>query len=282
MESGRDRNWLLGEPSWWRIEEGTPPDFRPGELAPPETWVSTVPSIGKFGWCRQRYRPLAWSILRPLAWAPLFLAISVVPLAIPGKTPDDQAFSAAFFLFSWILVIAPLAMARNSQPMSHSSLLSLPVDWWSLLLATAIFPLHLFVDPRIGWASYAIYWAAYIRSVQMIQISMAVPPARFLNPIDTNDWEGGLSPPWKEHSNSWRRGELASAGLGGGRFVISGISRSGQDFIAFTFVHKSGFVHDPFHESMPSGKPFSDLLNSPPPIVGIEWSEDFLNLPEEE
>ena len=281
MEARQDKDWLLGEPGWWGLDD-RPPDFRYGELAPPASWVSTVPSIGKFGWCRQRYRPLASSIVRPFAWAPFFLAISIIPLVIQGKTPNDQMFSAVSFFLSWGLVLLPMILARNSQPMSDANILSLPVDWASLLFATAIFPLHIIFDHRFGWAAYIFYWVAYIKTVQIVQKSMIAPSGRFLLPIEAEDWPSSLEMPWIVHSSQWKRGLLASARLENGKLVIHGTSRSGTNFLALAFVHKSGFVQDPFHQNMTFESGTSDLLASPPPIVGIQWPENFLNLSEEE
>ncbi len=282
MEARLDSEWLLGEPRWWNIDGDGPPDFRQGELTPPAPWVSTTPRVGNFGWCRQRYRPLAWSLLRPFAWAPLFLALSAIPIAFPGRTPNDGLVSLGFFSLCWSLVVIPLLMARNAQPMSGSGILSLPLDWPSLALAITIFPIHIFYDSRVGWASYALFWFAYIRTVQYVQNSMRVTPGRFLLPVDPADWGADLPPPWKEHSTSWARKEIASAKLDTGRLVIAGASRSGQDFLALAFVHDSGFVHDPFHENMPSDEILSRILESPPPIVGTEWPSILLHNSEEE
>ena len=282
MEAGHDRHWLLGDPRWWGIDGENPPDFREGELSPPPSWVSTTPRVGNFGWCRQRYRPLAWSLLRPFAWAPLFLTLSAIPIAFPGRTPDDQIFSLGFFSVCWILVIVPLVLTRNAQPMSEDGILSLPLDWPSLALATAIFPLHFAYDSRIGWVSYALFWFAYIRTVNFVQSSMSVTPARFLLPMDPTDWSGGLQPPWKEHSTTWSTKEIASAKFDTGRLVIAGASRSGQAFLAIAFVHDSGFVHDPFHENLPSDAGLSRILETPPPIVGTEWPSSLLDNTEEE
>jgi len=282
MESSSDRHWLLGEPGWWGKSDAPPPDFRKGELSPPLEWVSTTPRIGNFGWCRQRLRPLAWPLLRPLAWAPFFLFLSAVPLALPGSTPNDQLTSMLFFLISWGLVIVPLSLARNAQPMSSISLIKLPVDWLSLALGSAIFLLHLSIDPKIGWLAYAVYWVAYVRTIQLVQAVMMVPPARFLLPVEPEEWGGDLEPPWEISSEKWAPRELASANFTNGELVLSGSSRSGQKFLALAFVHKSGFVQDPFHEGSSKEPGLTDLLSKNLPMVGGEWPGSLLPVIEEE
>ena len=282
MEASLDRNWLLGDPGWWKNSDENPPDFRAGELSPPLPWVSTTPSVGNFGWCRQRMRPLVWPLLRPLAWAPLFLFLSAIPLAIPGRTPNDQITSMFFFSISWGLVFLPILFSRNAQPQSKGSLLSLPVDWVSLVLASAIFPFHLSIDPRIGWLSYAMYWVAYIRTIQLVQAAMMTPPARFLLPIEPDDWSGELGPPWEISSAKWSRKRLASVDLPNGTVVLSGSSRSGQDFLSLAFVHRSGFVQDPFHERSSAESGLAELLTHPLEVVGREWPDSLLPTSEEE
>jgi hypothetical protein len=282
MEASLDRNWLLGEPGWWKNSDEIPPDFRAGELPPPLPWVSTTPRVGNFGWCRQRMRPLVWPLLLPLAWAPLFLFLSAIPLALPGRTPNDQITSMFFFSISWGLVFLPIIFARNAQPMSEESLLSLPVDWVSLVLASAIFPFHLSIDPRIGWLSYAMYWVAYVRTIQLVQAAMMTPPARFLLPIEPDDWSGELGPPWEISSAKWSRKRLASVDLPNGTVVLSGSSRSGQDFLSLAFVHRSGFVQDPFHERSSAETGLAELLAHPLEVVGREWPDSLLPTSEEE
>ena len=111
---------------------------------------------------------------------------------------------------------------------------------------------------------------------------MRVTPGRFLLPVDPADWGADLPPPWKEHSTSWARKEIASAKLDTGRLVIAGASRSGQDFLALAFVHDSGFVHDPFHENIPADARLSRILEASLPIVGKEWPSILLHNSEEE
>ena len=282
MEASLDRNWLLGDPEWWNLQGEPAPDFMPGELAPPLEWVSTTPRVGNFGWCRQRLRPLAWPLLRPLAWAPFFLLLAIVPLAFPGRTPDDQVLSAIFFSVAWGLVFLPILFSRNSQPMSDNSLLSLPLDWNSLAIASILFSLHILVDVRFGWLSYGIFWLAYIRTIQLVQAAMMTPPARFLLPVEPEDWEGSLEGPWVVSSAKWSRNLIASADFSNGKLTLTGSSRSGQDFLALAFIHKSGFVHDPFHERSSDEPGLSELLSTPLPVIGRAWPEKFLQFSEEE
>jgi len=282
MEAGLDRNWLLGDPEWWNLGGTSPADFRPGELPPPEKWVSSTPYTGNSGWIRQRLRPLAWGILRPMAWAPFFLAASSFPLAFPGRTQNDQLLATAFFLASWALVILPLAFSRNSQPMSDSRIKSLPVDWISIIIASFLFPFHIIFDPLIGWVSYTIFWVAYFRTVLMVQKVMLSPPSRFLLPFNSGDWPGDLGNPWKIESRKWARRNLASVDCDHGRLVIGGISKNGHDFLALAFIHKSGFLQDPFHESTIYCEKISSCLDAPLPFFGKEWPQMFLVVPEEE
>ena len=282
MEASLDKDWLSGEPRWWTPSDFLPHDFRPGELSPPASWVSSTPTSGNSGWIRQRLRPLAWGILRPMAWSPFFLISSVFPLAFPGRTPNDQLFAFAFFISSWLLVTLPLIFSRNAQPMSDPSIKSLPIDWLSIVIASIIFPFHIIVDPVIGWFSYAIFWIAYFRTVSLVQEAIISPPARFLLPIETSDWHGQLEGPWEVLSIDWARRDLAMLICDHGRLVIGGVSRGGHDFLALAFVHKSGFLHDPFHSSTVYCDTLSSTLANPPPIIGKEWPIRFLVVPEEE
>jgi len=282
MEAALDKHWLLGEPGWWSQVDESPPDFRKGELSPPETWISSTPRIGNFGWIRQRMRPLAWPLLRPIAWSPLFLAITFLPLSFPGRTPNDQLVASLFFSVSWGLVIFPVLFSRNSQPMSENSFFTLPIDWKMIIIATLIFPFHIFVDSRLGWLSYGAFWFAFIRTVNLIQQSMLTPPARFLLPMEPRDWKGGLGGSWREFSKSWIRGKIASASCEGGEIVLWGASRGGDDFLALTFVHSSGFIQDPFHETKSQSRDLATILSEPPPIIGMEWPSRFIRGLEEE
>ena len=282
MEASSDQHWLLGESGWWDLGDVLPPDFRPGELAPPESWVSSTPRIGNFGWIRQRFRPLAWPLLRPIAWSPMFLVATALPLAFPGRTPNDQSLAFALFVMAWALVLLPLILARNAQPMSNNSISALPVDWPPLALGAALFPLHILIDSRLGWASYVLFLIAYIRTVQKVQDAMTTPSARFLLPIVTEDWNSDLPDSWEALSKQWVRGTIARASCDDGHLVIAGTSRGGSDFLALGFVHRSGFVQDPFHYTLAGNRKLADVLADPLPITGTQWPRRFIVPLEEE
>lgn len=282
MEASSDQHWLLGEPGWWNLGDTLPPDFRPGELAPPESWVSSTPRIGNFGWIRQRFRPLAWPLLMPMSWSPLFLLATALPLAFPGRTPNDQAISFGLFAIAWALVLLPLILGRNAQPMSNNSIPALPVDWFSLALGAALFSLHILLDPWLGWISYALFWIAYIRTVQKVQDAMITPSARLLLPIVTEDWNSDLPDSWESRSKHWVSDTIARASCDDGHLVIAGTSRGGSDFLALAFVHRSGFVQDPFHDTLSGNRKLAVVLAEPLPITGTQWPSKFIVSSEEE
>lgn len=282
MEAQNDQTWLSGNPKWWGNDQTSIPDYRKGELSPPETWISSTPRIGKFGWIRQRYKPLVWALLRPLAWAPFFLIITIIPLILPGKTPNDQLFSSIFFIIAWSLILFPLLFSRNNQPMSQNDFFTIPIDWLFFSLGLLFFIFHITLDQRIGWFSYLFFWISYIRTVQNVQSIILIPPARFLLPIISKDWTGDLESFWKVDSVLWSKKPLARAKCMDGEIVISGTSRNDTDFLSLAYVHKSGFVLDPFHVNHRENSNIERILSLPPTIIGIEWPLEFINNYEEE
>ena len=283
MDAQLDHDWLLGDPSWWDLENQLPPDIRNGELMPNDNWRYTTPRLGNFGWMRQRMKPLAHSLLLPLAWSPFFLILTIIPLIFPGKTPDDQSLAFIFFFLSWFLVYYPLFNSRELQLSHIGGFFTLPVDWKLLLLGIFIFPVHIFIDPMFGWLSYAFFCAAMIRTFGLIQDMMNIPPSRFIIPIDKKNWNSdNLSNDWNINSNKWKIGLIASSKCAGGYLTLSGICRSKYNFLSITFVHKSGFVQDPFFTTHERQETLEDLLLNPPPITGIQWPEIFLSPLEEE
>jgi len=285
MEQGLDGDWLLGESRWWKLSQGEkPPDLRAGEASPPDTWASSSPRKGGRGWIRQRHKPVSSSILLPLAWSPFFLAMTAAPLVFPDRVPYDREVAASLFAISWLLILFPLYMARNDQSMSEDGLFSLPFDWRTFVLAALLFSLHILWDPLLGWISYALFWLAWLRSIGLIQDILSTPPARWLLPIETSGWSSSnlLGPRWEVISENWTTGPMAIARCEHGHLSIGGVSRDDIRFLGLTFVHRSGFVQDPFFESKASHSEVQRILSRPPvEQEGLEWPKRLI-VPDEE
>ncbi len=281
MEKGLDHQWLVGEPRWWRLpDDASQPDARKGETSPPESWRSTTSKEGGRGWARQRLKPIVSSILIPLAWSPLFLFLAAVPLALPDRLPaDDQSVAALFFALAWALVLVPLYLARSNQPMSEGSVLSLPFDGGTFAVAAVAFPLHILVDPMLGWISYALFWVAWIRTYRRIEQILQIPAARWLLPIDQSGWNSSfmLPPEWQVISENWTTGSIARVNCEYGHLSIAGVSRGSDRFLALALLDGAGFVHDPFSDG-PVGEALAAVLLSQPPVAdpGLEWPERLL------
>ena len=281
MEVGLDHEWLVGQPRWWRLpDDSLQQDIQRGELSPPESWLSTTAQEGGKGWARQRLQPVAPSILMPLAWSPLFLLLSAIPLILPDRLPaDDQSVAALFFTLSWILILVPLYLARSAQPMSEGTLLSLPFDWVTFAGASAIFSLHIILSPILGWIAYALFWVAWFRSFRQIEQILQIPAARWLLPIDQSAWKSSSQLPseWQVISERWTTGSIARVDCEYGHLAIAGASRGSDRFLALTLLDGAGFVHDPFSDE-PVGKALATSLLSQPPVtdLGLEWPERLL------
>ena len=285
MEQGLAGDWLLGESRWWKLSQGgKPPDLRAGEASPPDTWASSFPRKGGRGWIRQRHKPVSSSILLPLAWSPFFLAMTAAPLVFPDRVPYDREVAASLFAISWLLILIPLYIARNEQPMSGDGLFSLPLDWKTFALAALLFPLHVVWDPLLGWISYLLFWLVWLRSIGLIQDILSTPPARWLLPIETSGWSSSnlLGPRWEVISENWTTGPMAIARCEHGHLSIGGVSRDGIRFLGLTLVHRSGFVQDPFFESKASHSEVQRILSRPPvEQEGLEWPKRLI-VPDEE
>ena len=281
MEVGLDHQWLVGEPKWSRVpDDSSHQETRRGETSPPESWLSTTAQEGGRGWARQRLQPVAPSILMPLAWSPLFLLLSAIPLILPDRLPaDDQIVVALFFTLTWVLVLAPLYLARSAQSMSEGTFLSLPFDWMTFAVASAIFALHMLVSPILGWVSYALFWISWFRTYRLIGRVLQIPASRWLLPIDQSAWKSShqLSPEWQVISERWTTGPIARLGCDYGNLVIAGASRGSDRFLALALVDGAGFVHDPFADG-PVGEALTIGLLSQPPVtdLGLEWPERLL------
>ena len=281
MEAGLDHQWLVGEPRWERLpDDSSQQDTKRGESSPPKSWLSTTAQEGGKGWARQRLQPVAPSILMPLAWSPLFLLLSAIPLILPNRLPvDDQSVAALFFTMTWILILVPLYLVRSAQSMSEGALLSLPFDWAIFAGASVIFALHILVSPILGWASYALFWVAWFRSFRQIEQILQIPAARWLLPIDQSAWKSSSQLPseWQVISERWTTGPIARVGCEYGHLVIAGASRGSDRFIALALLDGAGFVHDPFTDG-PVGKALAISLLSQPPVadLGLEWPKRLL------
>ena len=284
MEAHGDRNWLRGDPNWWGLPiDDTPPRIRPSESIFPDVLTTPIEE-SRFGWERQRMRPLAWPILKPLAWSPFFLIASVFPLVFKGITPDDQFVSGTLFIISWSLLILPVANARNVQPTSDNSLLSLPIDWLSILLGIIFFTLHTEFSPSFGWASYAMFWIAFFRSINMISEVFMIPPARIILPISRGSWDSSiLSGDWNVSKKIWNRGEIATVPLEEGKLALHGFSRGNIDFISLSYVCKYGFVQDCLFKGNTESERINQLLNEfPVTSSDVEWPRNLIPFDEEE
>ena len=281
MEVGLDHQWLAGDPKWSRAPvDSAHQDTRGDETSPPESWLSTTAHEGGRGWARQRLQPVAPSILMPLAWSPLFLLLSAIPLILPNRLPaDDQIVAALFFTLTWVLVLAPLYLARSAQSMSEGTFLSLPFDWTTFAVASAIFALHMLVSPILGWASYALFWVSWFRTYRRIERVLRIPASRWLLPIDQSAWKSShqLSSEWQVTSERWTTGPIARLGCDYGHLVIAGASRGSDCFLALALVDGAGFVHDPFADGLVGEALTVGLLSQPPVTeLGLEWPERLL------
>jgi len=281
MEAGLDHQWLTGEPRWRKLPDDSSQQVTErSELNPPESWLSTTAQEGGKGWARQHLRPIAPSILMPLAWSPLFLLLSAIPLILPDRLPiDDQSVAALFFTLTWLLILIPLYLVRSAQPMSDGTLLSLPFDWATFAGASAIFALHILLSPIFGWVSYALFWVVWFRSFRQIEKILQIPAARWLLPIDQSAWKSSsqLSSEWQVISERWTTGSIARSGCEYGHLVIAGASRGSNRFLALALLDSAGFVHDPFSDG-PVRKALVTNLLSQPPVAdfGLEWPERLL------
>ena len=245
MEAHGDRNWLRGDPAWWDMQRThNVPLIRNSEMHFPPG-MATPTFEHRFGWARQRMRPLAWPILKPVAWSPFFLISSIFPLIFTGRTPDDQIVSGVLFIISWILLIVPVSNARNAQPTSSDVFIILPIDWILLAIGGVLFLAHIYYSSMLGWAAYAVFLIAFIRSIEMISEVFSIPPARIILPIHKSSWDSGkLSDEWQVYSEIWNRGKIASVPLGEGEMVLYGLSRANMDYISLSYICKFGFVQD--------------------------------------
>ncbi len=284
MEAHGDRNWLRGDPVWWGLEtKQKPPLIRNLEISIP-SGMGAPSSEHRFGWARQRMRPLAWSILKPVAWSPFFLISSIFPLVFTGNTPDDQFVSGALFVISWTLLILPVSNARNAQPTSSDNFLILPIDWALLSLGCLLFLAHIYYSPLLGWVAYAVFLTAFLRSIMMISEVFSIPPARIMSPLEKSSWDSRALPErWEINSRSWSKGKISSTPIGEGKLVLYGHTRQYTDFISISYICKFGFVQDCLFESHPHSDEIIAVLEELQfDFSQVEWPIELIAFDEEE
>ena len=284
MEAHGDRNWLRGDPVWWGLEtKQKPPLIRNLEISIP-SGMGAPSSEHRFGWARQRMRPLAWSILKPVAWSPFFLISSIFPLVFTGNTPDDQFVSGALFVISWTLLIVPVSNARNAQPTSSDNFLILPIDWALLSLGCLLFLAHIYYSPLLGWVAFAVFLTAFLRSIMMISEVFSIPPARIMSPLEKSSWDSRALPErWEINSRSWSKGKISSTPIGEGKLVLYGHTRQYTDFISISYICKFGFVQDCLFESHPHSDEIIAVLEELQfDFSQVEWPIELIAFDEEE
>lgn len=302
MAEVTDAEWLLGAPDWWpstagskprrkhgmigaEIDEGVEasevPDLFSWETFPSENWTISDYTKGGVGWLRQRFKPPARTVLIPCSWSLFFFVASVVPLVFPGNTSDDQMAALGLFITGWAMTILPAWNAMNILPSEPSRLFGIDT-WIPVLLGGAMFPLHILIDPRIGWISYAALLYGWWRLMQRFQSGFGAPSNRWLLPFDVTDWENvTLSQEWEKDSNRWRNGPLAHH-KEETNLRLYGISRGKYRFIALHYIHDSGWLNDPFSNSAENNLDIQQYLENPPlDECTLSWPHQFLRQKDE-
>jgi hypothetical protein len=285
MQAAGDSDLLMGSPNWFPNSEKAPLHIT-GEVNPGENWDTISKSSSRRGWARQRLQPVGQKVLYPTAWAPFFLIASAVPLAFPGRTPDDQTVATILFLASWLL-LTPIINQKDGLPNRFPSFPSKfhPFDITFIVLGVLVFPLHIFIDSRIGWFSFLFFCIAHYKTIQNIVSAANRNSARWLLPIEVEDYsEDILSKGWRSISKRHKNGPLAiwEGDLPNYTADIVGVTRGEVSFVAFNLKHKSGILHDPFSNCFTENQQFHTLLENPPTkISGEIWPEHYFPNEEE-
>ena len=287
MEATRDENWLRGEARWYPRLESTESNLA-GEVGPPESWDMAAADIDTRGWARQRLAPLGPRILVPLAMAPLFLVMTAIPLAFPGRTADDQSVAMSLFIFCWILTLVPFSRLSDglSNRARQGSLDTYPLALIPFTAGLVFFAAHIGIDTRLGWLSYAFFWYAWFLTTRNITDSVSHSTARWLLPINSEDIAREIfADGWTRSHISFRNGPLATwdSPLPDYAADLIGVSRDDDRFVAFTLKHRGGTLHDPFSESLTTDPRFAALFANPPlTISGEAWPARYRVSSEEE
>ena len=312
MEARLDSEWLLGEAKWWPstagkkavrahgvfgavLEEAIPsepvPDLRIDEVNPPTAWQHTTPRIGGNGWIRQRLKHPATLLLFPFAWSAFFLLTTIIPLLFPGRTFDDQTAAAVMFSIAWALLLIPLYMVRSKQPTAQrypNTIRLHPFDLTTFSTAILFFLLHIIIDVRLGWISYALFWIAWSRTVASTGRTFESGAVRWLLPVDVLGWSTSteLCAGWTAECEGWRNGPLAHLDAEfsrGWSARLFGVNRSGHHFLALVMLDRNGFLFDPFAARLITNPALIESFGKPPVSTrGLAWPERFLQLVEEE
>ena len=271
---------MRGQALWYPASESTP-EHLVGEENPGENWdIASGSEVGR-GWMRQRLQPLGPRILYTTAWAPFFLIASAIPLAFPGRTPDDQLVAISLFSASWFLLLLGFRKLQDVLPITVEGLLKkfYPFDIVLMLPAAIVFLLHILIDSRLGWLSFLLFAFAQYRTIQNLISVAGENSARWLLPINSEDYsEAVLNDGWMGVSNNFRNGTLArwEGALPEYTANLIGVTRGDSSFVAFTLMHRVGTIHDAFSDTFVSDPRFASLLSSPPLLIaGEAWAERF-------
>ena len=280
MKGTRDTEWMRGQSLWYPASESSP-EHLVGEENPGENWdIASSSEVGR-GWMRQRLQPLGPRILYTTAWAPFFLIASAIPLAFPGRTPDDQLVAISLFSASWFLLLLGFRKLQDVLPITVEGLLKkfYPFDIVLMLPAAIVFLLHILIDSRLGWLSFLLFAFAQYRTIQNLISVAGENSARWLLPINSEDYsEAVLNDGWMGVSNNFRNGTLArwEGALPEYTANLIGVTRGDSSFVAFTLMHRVGTIHDAFSDTFVSDPRFASLLSSPPLLIaGEAWAERF-------
>ena len=272
---------MRGQALWYPASESSP-EHLVGEENPGENWdIASSSEVGR-GWMRQRLQPLGPRILYTTAWAPFFLIASAIPLAFPGRTPDDQLVAISLFSASWFLLLLGFRKLQDVLPNTVEGLLKkfYPFDIVLMLPAAIVFLLHILIDSRLGWLSFLLFAFAQYRTIQNLISVAGENSARWLLPINPEDYsEAVLNDGWMGVSTNFRNGTLArwEGALPEYTANLIGVTRGDSSFVAFTLMHPVGTIHDAFSDTFVSDHRFATLLSSPPLLIaGEAWPERFL------
>ncbi len=296
MPEVADADWVHGRSEWWgstagrgpmkshgvfgkELDEGvekTPvPEKFHWEINPPPTWKLADKRKGGTGWMRQRFKPPARSILLPCSWSLFFLIATTIPLALPGRTPNDQATALILFFCTWGLIFIPAWMAQNEMPRGGGWLIGKNTLGY-LCIGGIIFPLHIIINVKLGWVSFAFFCIAWYTQIRRFQEGFKAASNRWLLPFNPLEWEEDIiNENWEIISIKWRNGPIAKHSIFPG-LELHGTHRGKDRFIALHYHGLEGWLNDPFTTQLQSEKIHEFLKNPPIRLEGEQWTKKFL------